>query len=407
MRLEPTPLGFTYKIIYVPKGAQNPRTALLGGTDTAVVRHIEPAEAAPAFRIQRPKLDIWPLTFPRKPRDDHRGLTKNAFTLELLFYENVIWWPYLSEFRSRFEDHTAADCLSQFGSRLKERTAAECLEDIGTDFDLFEPRYVDYDSSDFLEEPPAIRTLVETDHDQKLAIAKRKAYENFLICGDRPYVRGGLPVFFRNVHGNKEFVWEIEVGSAGSDRRGDPWTHGLQDPPGSFLELGAERAFGGGAFWLPNEFAAARFAGHGRQTKFPQIEVLMPELIVDVRQQIRLDSLFREVVRLLRYHTRGRVWTDSRRRNSRAKFYLGPWKFRTLEREFDKLCDPVLDDRELSKRRLDLLRTFAVTLEERLPREMYRIQRDIISFGEQEQRSPTWPVDLAREDEEAIGSLGS
>ncbi len=367
MRLEPTPLGYTYQIIYVPKGARNPRTILRGGTDTAVVRHIEPAEAAPAFRIERPELDIGPFTFYRTPRGNHRGLIKNAFTLELLFYENVIWWPY----------------LSKFGSRLKDRTAAACLEDIRTDF-LFEPGFIDDDSPDFMGEPPAMRTLVETDHDQKLAIAQRGAYENFLFCGDRAYVRGGLPVFFRNDHGSKS-VWEIEVGSAGPDRRGDPW-----NPPGSFLECGAERALGSGAFWLPNEFAAARSAGHRRQTEFPRIEVLMPDLIVDARQQIRLDSLFREVIRKFRYP---------------SCVYRG--YFAEFEKEFEKLCDPVLDERKLSQRRLDLLRTFAGTLDDRHYAEMGRIRRDIISFCEQEQRSPTWPVDLAREDEEAIGSLGS
>jgi hypothetical protein len=93
MRLVTTPLGFTYRITYVPKGARNPRPALLRGTDTAVVRHVEPAEAAPAFRISRPKIDVKPFAFPRKARSATTYWVRKAFNSEVLLFENVLWWP--------------------------------------------------------------------------------------------------------------------------------------------------------------------------------------------------------------------------------------------------------------------------------------------------------------------------
>jgi hypothetical protein len=376
MRLETTRLGFTYRITYVPKGARNPRAGLLRGADFAGVRHIEPAEAAPAFRIKWPKMDIWPLAFPRRPRAGTTGWIRKALTCEVLLFENVLWWPYLKR------DYTG-------GGQFRACTAADCLERIKTDHYLFEMPETD-DGSGVMKEPPKIRTLVETDYAEKLALSQRKTSENFLICGDRAYVRGGLPVYFRNSH-FKKITWEIDIASIGADRRGDPKTHGLEDPPGSFQEHNTEQAFGSGAFWLPNEFAAAKSAGHRLQTKFPRIEVLMPDLIVDVRQQIRLDSLFREVVRMFSYP------------------FCNHWSSRAVpsfRKRFKRLCDPVLDDRELSRRRLDLLRAFAARIRERDSWEMDRIRRDIISFDEQERCSPTWPETLAAEDDEALGSLG-
>ena len=375
MRLEPTPLGFTYRITYVPKGARNPCLGFLRGADFAVVRHIEPAEAAPAFRVKRSKMDIWPFVFPRKPRAGRTGFVRNAFAFEVLFYEGVLWWPYLDtwEFQAR------------------TRTAADCLESIRSDHYLFGAPDISAGLR-IMEEPPKIRirTPVETDYAEKLAISQRKTYENFLICGDRAYVRGGLPVYFRNSHGNK-IVWEIDVASTGPDRRGNPITHGLKYPPGSFQGHSTEKAFGSGAFWLPNEFAAAKSAAHPLQTKFPRIEVLMPDLIVDVRQQIRLDSLFREVVRMFRHP------------------FCNHWSSRAVasfRKKFKRLCDPVLDDRELSRGRLDLLRAFAARIHDRDFWDMDRIRRDILSFAEQERCRPTWPEPLAPEDEDAIGSLG-
>jgi hypothetical protein len=362
MRLVPKPLGFTYRMTYVPKGARNPRPGLFRGAGSAAVRHIEPDEARQAFRVKWPKTDTW-------------QCTRNACSLDLLHYAGELWWPYL-------------DYDSVNGFAKKTHSAADCLEDIKTCPYLFERPEID-GSYDVSEEVPLIRTRVETDHDEKLALSQRKTYENFLICGNRAYVRGGMPVFFRNSYYRKR-TWEIEIASIGSDRRGDPATNGLYDPPGSFQDRLTEQAFGSGAFWLPNEFAAAKSAAHPEQSKFPRIEIFMPELVTDLRQQIRLDSLFREVVRMFR-HPFHRHWLS------------GPvWSFKE---EFAKLCDPVLDDRELSRQRLDLLRAFVVEIDEVGFWDMDRIRLDIVSFVKQEQCDPTWPQSLAIDDIDALNLL--
>ena len=62
-----------------------------------------------------------------------------------------------------------------------------CLEHIETDRCLFEMPEID-GCWDAMEEQPAIRTLVKTNHGEKLAVSQRKTYENFLVCGDRAYV---------------------------------------------------------------------------------------------------------------------------------------------------------------------------------------------------------------------------
>lgn len=92
---------------------------------------------------------------------------------EVLLYGGVLWWPDLE--------------IWEFQARA--RSAAECLEDIRSDRYLFETP--DNNAGlRIMEEPPKIRTLVETDYAEKLAISQRKTYENFLICGDHAYVRG-------------------------------------------------------------------------------------------------------------------------------------------------------------------------------------------------------------------------
>jgi hypothetical protein len=351
MRLEHKRLGFNYRMTYVAPRARNQCEGLFRGEDWAAVRSIDPDEATQAFRITWPEIDVWPLVNPRTPRQTNWQCIRNACRLDVLHYDGELWWPYLaSDFNGGF---------------LKETlSAADCFEHIKTDIHLFEIPMVN-DTYDVSKERPLIKTLIATDHDEMLALSQRKTSENFLICGDRAYVRGGLPVYFRNSH-FKTITWEIDIASIGSDRRGDPAKHGLHNPPGSFQDPLTEQAFGSGAFWLPNEFEAAKSAAHRLQTKFPQIEILMPELIsADLRRRIRLDSLFREVVRMFSY-----------------PFYhhwhsQPVWSFR---KEFANLCDPVLEDRELTRRRLDILRAFANAIDDVSFWDMKRIRRDIISF---------------------------
>ena len=377
MRLVTTPICFTYRILHVPKGAQKQRPALVRGTDTAVIRHVEPDEAVVAFRVKRPRLDAWPFMFPRKARRavSAANWIRKAFNFEVLLFENVLWWPYLDR------DYSGA-------GQSSPRSANDCLKDLEADQNLFDMPEID-GSRDVFKEAPESRKLIETNYGDKLAISQRKAYENFLICADGAYVRGGLPLYFRNSHGNKS-MWEIDVASAGPDRRGDPRTHGLEHPPGSFQHHYMEQALGNGAFWLPDEFAAAKSAGHRIQTKFPRIDVMISGLPLDLRPQVRLDSLFREVVRMF---------------SPPFCYYWRSGAVASFKQKFDALCDPSVDGHELSRHRLALLKDFVAEIGDSRHWEMERIRRDILDFSEQQSRNPTWPERLAAEDEEALASL--
>jgi hypothetical protein len=375
MRLVPTPLGFNYRMEYVPKGARNPRLELFRGADTAVVRHIDAGEADPAFRISRPELDIWPLVQPRTPRSNPWGFIRNAVTFEILYYEGCIWWPYMSETWQVTSTHIDAE---------------ECLRMIEKDKDFFDAPRLN-GSYDVATKLPQIRKSISDDRDEKLAQAQRKTYENILICDGKAYTRGGMPIYFRNYHGNKK-VWETDIASVGPDRRGDPKSGGLYAPPGSYCHRHTETALCRGHFWLADDAQSAIHAAHRRQTAFPTIDVLMPELIENVGQRIRLDSLFREVVRM---------FSDP---------FCDHWRsgcFRPFKNAFDALCERLVDDCLLSRQRLDLLRAFVPQLASIDHWEMNRIREDFTSFDALERFNPTWPDEMTAEDLDALISLAS
>lgn len=377
MRLVPVPLGFTYRMDYVPKGARNPRPGLFRGADVVGVRHIDAEEAEPAFRIRRPKLDIWPMVWPRTPRSNQWQMIRSANKFEILLNDGSLWWP--------LRDDSTYDKLN-----APQMTAAECFHCIENDHHFFDSPSID-GCYDVEKNVPAIRKLVRHNRGDKLAQAQRKTAENILICNGKAYARGGMPIFFRNHHGNKK-VWEIDIASVGPDRRADPIASGLEDPPGAYADHRTEPALGAGEFWLANDAQSAISAAHPRQTAFPKIEVLMPNLIENVRQQIRLDSIFRETRRIF-----GRSgWYGSRQTN-----------IRPFKDAFDRLCAPPMENRELSRDRLDLLRIFIPQIAEIHNWEIDRVRGDFTAFDALERSNPTWPDEWAPEDLDALASLAN
>jgi hypothetical protein len=392
MRLVPVPLGFTYRIDFVPKGGRNPRPGLFRDSDTAVVRHIDADEAKPAFRVTRPELDILPLAHPRTKRSNAWDYMRKAMTFEILFYDGSIWWPNVHE----------------AGGTEAARTSAEnCIQSIKDDHFFFEVREIEgcYDVAAHI---PPIRRLVVDERSGKLAEAKRKTYENVLICGTRAYYRGGMPIYFRNYHWNKS-IWEIDIASVGPDRHGDPGAGGLYRKPGSYGDHTTEAALGKGDFWLGTDHQAAIHAAHRRQTAFPKIDVLIPEAITEVRRQIRCDSLFPEIANEVGQQIR----LDSLFRETVRMFshpFCHHWHSRPFSSSkvaFDQLCEPIGDDDRLSRRRLELLRDFVPRLANIDHWEMNRIRDDFISFDALQRLDPTWPDELASEDFDALASLAT
>lgn len=391
MRLVPTPLGYTYRLDYIPKGARNARAGLFRATDVAVVRHIEAREAELAFRVFRPELDVLPLSRPRTKPGTGWDHTRPASTDEIIRYDGSLWWAVACDRESGTGSYTAAE---------------HCLSRIEKDHFFFEAQEID-ESYDVAKDVPPIREVIANEQSEKLAQAKRKTYENVLICGEKAFIRGGLPIYFRNYHWRKT-VWEIDVASIGHDRHGRPGACGLHGKPGAYAAHTTEASLGAGHFWLPTERRAAIHAGHRRQAAYPEIEVLMPELmresgkrfrfegtlfpeaVSELKPQIRLDALFREMVRMFSHpfchHWRSRP-------------------FRSFKDAFDALCEPTGNDRSLSRARLKSLRSLVPSLADIDHWEINRIRDDFVSFDQSERADPTWPDDMSTEDLEALGSL--
>jgi hypothetical protein len=371
MHIVPAPLGFSYRMDYVPKGSRNVRSGVFRDKDVVGVRYIDVDEAQPAFRVRIPQLDIWPLVKPRTPRSNQWQLIRDARKFDILLNEGSLWWPIRND--STYDNLNALDM-----------TAAECLDRIENNYHFFDSAY------GIERGVPEIRELVRTDRGDKVAQAQRKTAENILVFGNKAYARGGIPIFFRNSHGNKK-VWEIDIASVGPDRSADPIADGLYYPPGSYTEGYTETALTAGEFWLVDDARSAASSAHPKQTAIPKIDVLMPQLVSDIRQQVRLDALFREVARMFRPP------------------FCDQWRpgdnMLVLKNAFIERLDPKINDSELSRRRLGLLRQFASLASDIKHWEIDRIRQDFGSFDLIELSNPTWPNDLAPEDDNALGSL--
>lgn len=391
MRLVPVPLGFTYRLDYIPKGAQKPRAGLFRGADTAVVRHIDPDEAKLAFRVSQPELDILPLARPRTKRRTPWEFKREAMKFEILFYDGCIWWPNVYE---------------PYGTESRSTSAEECLRSIKDDRSFFGAQAIDecYDVATMI---PPIRELIADESGERLAQAQRKTYENVLVCGDDAYFRGGMPIYFRNCHGKKS-VWEIDIASVGPHRHGDPRYGGLRSEPGSFVRHQTEIALGKGHFWLADDRQAAVDAGHHRQSAFPTIEVLMPELISEVRRHVKLDTLFPEVVNEVKQQIRlDSIFRDVVRMLGHP--FRDHWQsrpFRSFGPAFDALCEPIDDNDRLSRQRLELLRSFIPSVVNIDHWEINRIREDFLSFDASQRLDPTWPEEMVPADLDALAVLG-
>lgn len=358
MHTVPTPLGFMYQMTFVPKGARKSRDGLFWGKDVAVFRRIEPDEAEVAFRIMLPEYDAWPLVFPRKPRGKSHGFERHAGAIEVIYYDQSLWWRH-----GEGEHEEIDDCLS--GDNF--------TQSIEHDRFLFEMLEID-GCHDITPMPPHFREIVSTNYGDKLAQAQRKTFKNFLVCGGACYRRGGMPVYVRNSHHNKT-AWEIQVASVGPDRHGDPSVDGLHRHPGGFTDPVMEFALGSGAFWLAGDFANARNSAHRRQTAIPRIDVLMPELVTDIARQTQLDSLFREVVRM--FDTPFDTHWNSR-----------PVKH--MKARLRALCAPIADDDKLSRQRLELLRELMDEIRNESFWDMVRIREHFLALDYAERLKPSW-----------------
>jgi hypothetical protein len=170
----PVSVGFPFQREFIPRKCRLARTEWFRAKGSALVRVIELREADPAFIVN----------FPRRTWYSTTGLrTLSESSLNLLHYDGAIWWPLFIWEGDRSPHHEIP--TDGFFSILDEQ------------YDLFgfipDVGVISYDRRAF----EYAREICRDDEERNLAVVVRKVRENFLICDDRVFIRGGAPVYTR------------------------------------------------------------------------------------------------------------------------------------------------------------------------------------------------------------------
>jgi hypothetical protein len=243
----------------------------------ALVTEIQPDAARTAFRIHYPVAAALGASRSRRS------------TLELLFHNNAIWWPYGgSLYATTLDDYE--------GQRtFRHAKANEWCVGIGRDRDL-------------LRMVPRGTTIARTETESRVSFpdgagetvarVQRTLEHNYLVCRNLVYARGGVPIHAQWKEGNRR---TIVVTSSGCDRA-VTGRHDLYSPPASFERWKNQQALYEGRFWMPGAQDEARRRLTKSQSGCPGVEVCIPDAVSgDSRRDIQVDALFREVRRLLSY----------------------------------------------------------------------------------------------------------
>lgn len=251
------PVAFPYQSEFIPKGGRKSRTAYLRGDGYAALRKVERAALRPAFR----------LVFPRETE-------KKPLTLNILWFENTLWWPLPNWF---------------FPGR--SQTNKQFVAELARGRDIF--------GFNCSRKPtlPAVETkvVIRDNREHALALLQRKLSDNILLCGNFTYAAGGEPVYVqeRTRGGN----WITSIANISAERSAGP-ASGLRNPPGREFHS-TKQALRQGAFQLADQRGLAEWASSRRSIPaktMPVIEVLMPEAMRASADQVRLDELFRFAV---------------------------------------------------------------------------------------------------------------
>lgn len=271
---------YPYRLTCVPKASRNERTLLVNGETTAAIPVVAPGEVVPAYRLHYPADAPVRFVWPRKKIG--KAWFQKSADIELVRHAGKLWWPWRNiHSASRYEVGTI--------DRL-----VETLAEGGDDVLAMLPAGMNGEVVD----RPAVRQVTLDEVDIAAARVQRKTFENFLIAGDRLYVRGGEPVYVKN-HRGRSKTWEIQIASVGADRTIDPRHLGTDDPPGDQTDFRVQESFADGSFWIADMHNAAKAAAHRMQADIPLIEVVGERGQVD-RAAVMIDAIFRRTVDMVR-----------------------------------------------------------------------------------------------------------
>jgi len=362
-------LSFPFEADFIPKNGRKTRSGLFMGSDVAEIREAGPGEARTAFRIHyHPTLDSEPL--------------------DILALDDRCWWPLgaiPNRDRPGLEDHSRSALLNEI---------ATC------EFDILGMIPQGADRPSPVEETD-LRSFDPSRRGAALARARSKIRRNILVYEDRSYALGGEPVYLageRYASGGNGAV------SAGADRSVHPTFAGLRYPPGNFTSAEVQHELRKGNFFAAddNERLEAETNEHGQ--RHAAVEVLAPEMVRMCGPQLRLDALFRLVVKL----------RDDCRRHSTTRFESGRdvscrLKLQTLPLPDDSVTR--LGDSAMTRARLRALDVVQDILEEwsvfRFGTEYIDLRREISLFKQKEAAFivERFRDELTAEEDKALQSL--
>jgi hypothetical protein len=143
---------------------------------------------------------------------------------------------------------------------------------------------------------PDFRELSDDQLGETEARVHRKLAENFLLCDDTIYVKGGVPLLVAVSGASRRRA--IQIVAAGPDRAADTRRLGVAGSPNHHHPIAVRDAVIAGLVWN----AGNRQAGMTKpplQKTLPRIDRLVDEPAVP-RERLMVDAIFREVAAILR-----------------------------------------------------------------------------------------------------------
>jgi len=263
-------LTFPYEVSYIRRRCRNTETTRLPGHVDIAIRTIADADAPVAFFVDTPN---W-----------REGLV----SFDVREFEGACWWPLVYDEKfvgaRQFLNALAAGDVRYLTLLLRKRIYA----DYGWGHWTWR-RFEDLDARD----------IKSNNHETNLILAQRGA-EDFLLCGDRVFVRGRDPVYCCVVsEPDSLFEPRSSVDVADPERRPLDVLHPQARPLGNGHESFDISSYEGTVFRADEREKLASFLEtRGFSAKFSaDIKVMLPQNIRSNPLQMQVAALVRALIR--------------------------------------------------------------------------------------------------------------
>lgn len=305
------PFVFPYHATIVRKKHRLPKAEMFLGSDHALI----PVVAAPvAYRIS------FPSTQARYAETKYV-----ANELEIRAHSGSFYWPFEAA------AHHAA------GARGSLEACRRWLTEKNDILGLLEEAE-EYPTISVEDVP--VREVIDNDRAAMFKRAIDKIEGNLVACDGRIYQRGGAPAYIQR----RPFHLKIGVAAVSPAHRVEAAERGLRRPPGDANFPEVQEMLRWGRIWTPSQHKdAAKAAKNMKATASMPLIRIVDEVAhagAMSAETARADALYREAMDLASFSPRAWEWICERRAEENPLFLLD---------------ETVLDDRQLTKRRLAIL----------------------------------------------------